>query len=102
MTAEEYEAIEQLQRGVQTATPRKPDTGAGVQRMNHAERASYVAERLKKLNPRKRDGVVRSIEAMFQFNGGIDTKEVENLLATLQKRKFFTITQDGKVIYGNG
>lgn len=63
--------------------------------MNHSERASYVAERLKKLSPKKKDGVIRSVEAMFQFSGGIQPSDIEKVIATLQKQKFFSIAPDG-------
>jgi hypothetical protein len=67
--------------------------------MSHAELATYAADRLKKLAPKKRVGVIRSIEAMFQFSGGITPAEIEKLMATLQKRKFFAVDSDGKVTY---
>ncbi len=102
MTTQEYEALQQLQVGGSDSTS-KGSAGQDVApRMNHSERSSYVAERLKKLSPKKKDGVIRSIEAMFQFGGGIDASEIEKILATLQKQKFFTIAQDGRVTYANG
>lgn len=70
--------------------------------MNHSDRSAYVAERLKKLGPKKKDGVVRSIDSMFQFSGGIDPGEIEKILITLQKQKFLAIAQDGKVTYLQG
>ena len=54
---------------------------------------------LRKLSPKKKDGVIRSIEAMFQFGGGIESPEVEKVIATLQKQKFFSIAPDGRVTY---
>lgn len=93
MTTQEYDAIQQLQVGGSAPSPKAASTPEIAPRMNHSERSSYVAERLKKLSPKKKDGVVRSIEAMFQFGGGIDASEVEKVIATLQKQKFFSITQ---------
>jgi hypothetical protein len=58
-----------------------------------------VAERLRKLSPKKKTGVIRSVEAMFQFTGGIESAEVDRLLLTLQKTKVISITRDGKVSY---
>lgn len=103
MTPLEYEALQQLQ-GVGAATPAPKDTKEVevAPQMNHSERAAYVAERLQKLNPKKKDGVIRSIESMFQFGGGIGMPEIEKLLATLQKQKFFSISPDGKVSYAKG
>lgn len=54
---------------------------------------------MKKLSPKKREGVVRSIEAMFQFSGGIEPAEVEKIIATLQKQTFFSMAPEGRVSY---
>ncbi len=103
MTAQEYDALQQLQIGGRTPAAKVDATDHEVApRMNHSERSSYVAERLKKLSPKKKDGVVRSIEAMFQFGGGIDLSEVEKVIATLQKQKFFSISPEGRVTYTKG
>lgn len=92
VTKEEYDALlgKGSKSGVDQASPNS---------MSHAELATYVAERLKKLAPKKRVGVIRSIEAMFQFSGGITPAEIEKLMATLEKQKFFAIATDGKVTY---
>ena len=97
MTTQEYAALQRLQVG---APPEKVAADHEVApRMNHSERASYVAERLKKLSPKKKDGVIRSVEAMFQFSGGIESSDIEKVIATLQKQKFFSIAPDGRVTY---
>lgn len=67
--------------------------------MNHSDRAGFVAERLRKLGPKKKDGVIRSIESMFQFSGGIEASEVDEVLCTLQRQKFFEISPSGAVTY---
>jgi len=99
MTVAQFEALVQLQKDIATAPTRdvEPDTAAS--KMSHSQRADYVAERLKKLSPKKRDGVVRSIEAMFQFTGGIETEEIDRLLTTLGRKNFFSIAPNGKVTY---
>ncbi len=99
MTAQEYEALQRLQSAGSTVSSKGSADQEVAPRMTHSERSVYVAERLRKLSPKKKEGVVRSIEAMFQFSGGIDSAEVEKLLSTLQKQKVFTISQDGKVTY---
>ncbi len=101
MTTQEYDALQQLQLGGSSPAPKAASDPDVAPRMNHSERSSYVAERLEKLSPKKKDGVVRSIEAMFQFGGGIDASEVEKVIATLQKQKFFSIAPDGRVTYTN-
>lgn len=100
MTTQEYDALQQLQ--VSPPASKVLADHEVAPRMNHSERSSYVAERLKKLSPKKKDGVIRSIEAMFQFGGGIDSSEIEKVITTLQKQRFFSIAQDGRVTYTNG
>lgn len=102
MTTQEFDALQQLQVGGSTPTTKVAADREVAPKMNHAERSSYVAERLKKLSPKKKDGVIRSIEAMFQFGGGIDSSEIEKVIATLQKQKFFSITPEGRVTYTKG
>ncbi|MEX2581314.1 MAG: hypothetical protein WD342_19815 [Verrucomicrobiales bacterium] len=102
MTTQEYDALHQLQLGGFGPAAKAASAPEVAPRMNHSERSSYVAERLKKLSPKKKDGVVRSIEAMFQFGGGIEPSEVEKLIATLRKQKFFSIAPDGRVTYTKG
>lgn len=99
MTTQEYDALQQLQIGGSTPATKAASDPEVAPRRNHSERSSYVAERLKKLSPKKKDGVVRSIEAMFQFGGGIDASEIEKVITTLQKQKFFSIAPDGRVTY---
>ncbi len=99
MAIDEYEALQRLQ-GLQQDSPR-PQEGANGPResMTPAERVAYVAERLKKLQPKKKDGVVRSIAAMFQFSGGIPPADIERVVTTLMKQKFFHVDPTGKVSY---
>jgi hypothetical protein len=93
MTAAHFEALCQLQGSSkeQSATPECL-----------ADRVAYVRERIAKLSPKKRDGVVRSILAMFQFTGGIPESQVEEIIGRLVKAKFFTIDERGHVTYKNG
>jgi hypothetical protein len=50
------------------ATNRETATSTGVP---DVELIQYVADRLKKLRPTKKDAVLNSIGAMFQFRGGV-------------------------------
>ena len=102
MTTQEYDALQQLQVGGSAPSAKAATDHEAAPRMNHTERSSYVADRLKKLSPKKKDGVIKSIEAMFQFGGGIDSSEVEKVIATLQKQKFFSLAPDGRVTYTKG
>ncbi|TAE73810.1 MAG: hypothetical protein EAZ84_12210 [Verrucomicrobia bacterium] len=102
MTTLEFDALQQLQVGGSRPAAKVVACTEITPKMNHAERSSYVAERLKKLSPKKKDGVIRSIEAMFQFGGGIDSSEVQKVISTLQRQKFFSITPQGRVTYAKG
>jgi hypothetical protein len=99
MTVDEYQAITKLQGAAGAPSVAPKDNGKASESMTRAERASYVAERLKKLKPRKRDGVIHSIEAMFQFTGGIPATEVEAVVKALVKSKFLYIDEAGRVTY---
>ena len=102
MTQQEFEALQQLQSG--SKPPATPDSHHGnpVTEMKPSELANYVSERLTKLSPKKRSGVVRSIEAMFQFSGGIDSEKIESVISTLQRQQFMTIDPAGRVTYTKG
>jgi len=63
------------------------------------ELLKYVAERLRKLRPSKKDGVLNSIGAMFQFRGGISDADKENLFAELLKKRYLTLSENNRVQY---
>lgn len=102
MTTQDYDALQQLQVGGSAPHTKVVADHEVASSMNHSERLLYVAERLRKLGPKKKDGVIRSIESMFQFVGGINASEVEKVIASLQKQKFFSIAPDGRVTYDKG
>lgn len=54
----------------------------------------FVAERLQKLKPSKKETLLNSIAAMFQFQGGISDSDKEKMFAELQKRGYIVL--DGK------
>jgi hypothetical protein len=94
MSAAQFEALAQLQ-----STPKvTPDDSA----MSLAERVDFVRERILKLSPKKREGVARSISAMFQFTGGVSESDVDEIIGRLQKEKFFAIDESGRVTYKKG
>ena len=109
MTPLEFEALEQI-KGTSPATTVKapaapisaPEGQPGAAQMSHPELVEYVAVRLQKLKAKKKDAVVRSVEAMFQFTGGIGMPTVEKVLATLQHQGIVVISSDGKVSYPKG
>jgi len=75
-------------RGVQSAkTPTDP------------ELLLYVAERLRKLKPGKKDGVLNSIGAMFQFQGGISETDKEKLFSELLSKRYIVVSENNRVQY---
>ena len=67
--------------------------------MTPAQLVEYVAKRIGKLKPKKRDALIHSIETMFRMTGGIDAPAIERVIAGMQKSKFITVDAAGKVAY---
>jgi hypothetical protein len=63
------------------------------------ELIQYVAERIKKLKPAKKEALLNSIGAMFQFQGGISDSDKEKLLSELLKKRHLSITDNNRVQY---
>ncbi len=59
----------------------------------------YVMERIGKLRPGKKKTLLNSIQAMYQFQGGISEKDQETIIAELQERKFLRIESENRVVY---
>lgn len=64
-----------------------------------AELVQYVADRLRKLKPSKKDALFNSIAAMFQFQGGISDGDKERIFSELQKRGHIVVAENGRVQY---
>ena len=60
---------------------------------------AYVAERIGKLRPSKKASLLNSINAMFQFQGGISEQERDKVVVALQKRGHIKIDGTGRVSY---
>jgi len=73
-----------------STTPTKP---------TDPELVTYVAERLRKLKASRRDAVLNSIGAMFQFQGGISDQDKEKLMDELVHKGHVTIGANGRVEY---
>ncbi len=63
------------------------------------ELIQYVAERLRKLRPSKKEALLNSIGAMFQFQGGISDSDKERMFSELQKRRYIVLAENGRVQY---
>ena len=66
--------------------------------MSFNEVVDYAIPRILKSYPKKKSSLVKFIEAMFNFSGGIDASEVERIIAELRKRKVLVETE-GKITY---
>lgn len=62
------------------------------------ELTRYVAERLYKLRPSKRETVLNSIGAMFQFQGGISADDKAGVLVALEDGGYLSFDGD-RVVY---
>lgn len=94
MTAVQFDSLTQLQGKAHV----EPAAG----KMSIAEKVAYVRERIAKLSPKKKEGVARSISAMFQFTGGIGEADIEEIIVRLQKERFFAIDETGHITYKKG
>lgn len=66
--------------------------------LKEADAIEYVVERLLKLKPVKKQSLINSIKAMFQFQGGISDSDIDKIISELQKRKHIKVEQN-KVFY---
>lgn len=66
-----------------------------------AELVQYVADRLRKLKPSKKEALLNSIGAMFQFQGGISDGDKEKIFAALKKGRHITVAENGRITYPN-
>jgi len=116
MSASQFDALMQIHTPEQTLTAQPPppvDTEAkakssavlttvvkdSASSMTPAQLVDYVAKRIGKLKPKRKDTLIHSIETMFRLTGGIDEPAIGRVIAGLQKTKFITIDAVGKVVY---
>jgi len=63
------------------------------------ELIQYVADRLKKMKPSKKEALLNSIGAMFQFQGGISDADKEEILSELVRRNHIIVTENNRIGY---
>ena len=63
------------------------------------ELIKYVADRLRKLKPSKKEALLNSIGAMFHFQGGISDGDKEKIFFELRKRRHIVIGENGRIQY---
>ena len=65
----------------------------------HPELVQYVDDRLKKLKPSKKEALLNSIGAMFQFQGGISDADKEKLFSELLKKRHIAVSENNRISY---
>jgi len=98
MSEAQFEALSLIQA---TAKPNvvAPASSEPTNGLSLKEKIEYVRPRLAKLRPKKKDGAVKSIEAMFQFSGGIGSGEIQKILSALVKEGALTITPTEQLVF---
>jgi hypothetical protein len=79
--------------------PKPRQTVGGPTAKLDRELVQYVADRLRKLKPSKKEALFNSIGAMFQFQGGISDGDKERMFSELQKRRHIVVGENGRVQY---
>lgn len=72
---------------------------AGSSAKLEPELVQYVANRLRKLKPSKKEALFNSIGAMFQFQGGISDSDKEKIFSALQKARHIIVEKNGHIKY---
>lgn len=113
MTQQEFDAVRLLQGVTPEKTmsavvptvsakayPDKDDavTGVSGDEMTLKQAADYCAPRLVKLGPKRKEGVLKSLHTMFNFQGGVSDARVEEIYQSLRSRGVFA-ENDGKIVY---
>ena len=94
--------VEQSQKKEKEQNPEKrveQSQPASPSSKNSSETIQYVIERLKKIRPGKKRSLLNSINAMFQFQGGISDADKEKIISELQRLKHIKIDKNSKVTY---
>ena len=94
MTPEEFDSLEL------TIVPKKKDEIAPARNkpMTIKQYAEFAAPRLIKLQAKKKDGVLSSIKAMFQFTGRIEDGKIDQVFSELVKMRILQ-ENGGKITY---
>jgi hypothetical protein len=94
MTSDEFDSLEL------TIVPKKKDEKIAptTKPMTIKQYAEFAAPRLIKLQAKKKDGVVSSIKAMFQFTGGIEDGKIEQVFSELVRMRILQ-ENGGQITY---
>ena len=78
-----------------------PQLGEEPKKPTDPETIEYVAERIIKLRPGRKSGVLNAIGAMFQFQGGVSDQDKETIIKELIRRKVLAIDANSRVTYAH-
>ena len=78
--------------------PEKRQTSGPTTKLD-SDLIQYVAQRLRKLKPSKKEALFNSIAAMFQFQGGISDLDKERIFSELQKARYINVGKNGRIHY---
>ena len=59
----------------------------------------WVADRLPKNKPSRKEALLNSIGAMFQFRGGISDRDKEIIFSELHKARYIDVGDNGRIQY---
>lgn len=91
--------IQLARREEEDEHPEKLNVGAATPET--VSNAAYAAQRIRKLNPKTRKALMNSIDAMYQFRGGISEEEKQQLVDVLGTDHGITIDHTGRVAYSD-
>ena len=90
--------IQLARKEEEEAHPGRRQTTTPTAKLN-PDLIQYVADRLRKLKPSKKEALFNSIGAMFQFQGGISDRDKESIFSELHKAQHIDIGIDGRIQY---
>lgn len=91
----------QLARKEEEETYPQERVDAPTKKPTDPETIGYVAERIIKLHPGRKSGVLNAIGAMFQFQGGVSDQDKETIIQELIRRKVLAIDANSHVTYAH-
>jgi hypothetical protein len=81
------------------ANPERRQTTSPTAKLDDPDLIQYVADRLRKLKPSKKEALFNSIGAMFQFQGGISDRDKERIFSELHKARHIDVGKNGRIQY---
>lgn len=90
-----------LQLAVKEEEEQNPEKRSSAQAMGGqpSDTIEYVANRLLKLRPNKKEGVLNSIAAMYQFQGGISDADKERIFTSLVSHGYIREEPNNRISY---